>query len=104
MRDTVDVAPGRVERDVEQIIFPASALWHGLAQRPQQSLSDRVRKPFEATPLAVGDITRIARKKLVAAISGKNDGHVIACELRNHVCRQSARIRKLLIKMPNENV
>src|SRR5439155_19322941 len=104
MRNTVDITTGGIERDVEKIILASHAVRQRLAQRSQRPLSHSERESFESTPSAVGDISRVTRKKLVAAVARQYDRHIIAGELRNHIGRQGARIRKGLIKMPDEIV
>src|SRR5687768_15059504 len=47
---------------------------------------------------------RVTRKQLVAAVTRKRDGDVIAREFGNHVRRDRGRICERFIKMPDEFV
>ena len=69
MRNTVDIPPCRIERNIKEVVFAAGTVRQSLAQRPYKILPDRTGQFFEPAPVLIGDIARITGEQFVAAVT-----------------------------------
>src|ERR1051325_6786258 len=75
-----------------------------MTQRPHHALTDCLRNCGEGASTFLHDVMRVAGEYLVATITGKRHGNVIAREFRHHERRYRRRICKWLVEVPDQIV
>ena len=104
MRNAVDIAVNRVERNVVKIIFPARAVRQSFAERLQQIFSHK-RAAASPDRFACGQShsacnrRKARRRRRPIERPSQNPRH-----FGNHKRRQRGRVGKRLVKMPDQLV